>query len=99
IMLGIAEVPFADERRLVAGGLQILGDGGFAERQIVLGRRRNQPLRLGWLFGSLGPDGHTQAGWMAAGHQRSARRSADAGAGIRIGESNSGSRQAVEMRR
>ncbi len=99
IVLRVTQMPLANQGRLIAGRLQMLGDGRFAQRQVVLGTRRDQSLRLGRLFGGFRPNGHSQTGRVAAGHQRGARRGANARAGIGVGESHSGGGQAIEMRR
>ena len=97
VELPAAEVPLADRRGGVAGGLESLGDGHRLERQ-VLGPVGDRQLRMRPLVAG-DPVGEVQPGGILAGQHGGAGRRADGAGGITAGEPHARGREPVDVRR
>jgi len=96
-MLGsVAEVPFSEESRFVAAGLQRLGDGDFFQRQEGLDFQAPEPLfRL--VLASGQPIRDAQAGRRFASQDAGTGGGADRRSSVGIGEAHAFLRQSVEV--
>ena len=98
MLWSVAEVPFSEECRFVAAGLQRLGERGFLEWQEGLDFQAPEPLfRLVLAAGQ--PIRDAQAGWRFASQDAGAAGGADRCSGVGIGEAHAFLRQSVEVRR
>ena len=98
VVLGIAQVPFPDQRGEVAGIVQSPRQRRLGMRQVMQRVCLNQ-FAIGWPFDrSLRPDCHVQPRGMLARKQRGSARRAD-GHRISMGKAHSLLREPVQVRR